>query len=121
MKRWQVTELFQIALKEYPMLKDININIKESNEFSCICEGLETYNITYTNMINEKDKFYNIIIKYLHEVDFSVNDLKILDSIPYENCPKLYYAIPCIIYCLDSYIRQLSNTKNEVGKHSSKI
>lgn len=69
----------------------------------------------------EEDKFYNIIIKYLHEVDFSVNDLKILDSIPYENCPKLYYAIPCIIYCLDSYIRQLSNTKNEVEKHSIKI
>ena len=77
--------------------------------------------ISIGHLMEEKDKFYNIIIKYLHEVDFSVNDLKILDSIPYENCPKLYYAIPCIIYCLDSYIRQLSNTKNEVGKHSSKV
>ena len=72
------------------------------------------------HLLEQDDLFYNIIIKYLHEVDFNVNDLKILETIPYENCPKLYYAIPCLIYCLESYIKQLSSVENEAGKHSNK-
>ena len=43
MKRYQVTELFQLAKKVYPMLNNCNITIKETNEFSCIVEGNNTY------------------------------------------------------------------------------
>ena len=66
MKRYQITELFQIALKEYPQLKELNISIEESSEFSCICEDLEAYKITYTNLENDKEKvFYKNICSYL--------------------------------------------------------
>ena len=46
MKRYQVTELFQLAIKEYPELQDLYINIEESKEFSCINEGFLTYTVT---------------------------------------------------------------------------
>lgn len=70
MKRYQVTELFQLAIKEYPELQDLYINIEESKEFSCIDEGFLTYTITYTNMINDKykHKYYNDnICSYLQD------------------------------------------------------
>lgn len=68
MKRYQVTELLQLAKKVYPMLNNCNITIKESNEFSCIVEGNNTYTVTYTNdLIFTKDYYFNNICSYLQE------------------------------------------------------
>lgn len=68
MKKYQVTELFQLAKKVYPMLNNCNITIKESNEFSCIVEGNNTYTVTYTNdLIFTKDYYFNNICSYLQE------------------------------------------------------
>ena len=66
------------------------------------------------HLMEQDDLFYNVVIKYMHNVDFNINDLKILEGIPYDNCPKLYYAIPCIIYCLESYITQLTSLKKNI-------
>lgn len=68
MKRYQITELFQIAIKEYPQLTNLNIDIKGSNEFSCIPESFNSYTITYSNLQNDKDKYYNDnICSYLQD------------------------------------------------------
>ena len=65
------------------------------------------------HLVEQDDLFYNLIIKYMHDVDFTDKDMKILDSIPYENCPTLYYAIPCIIYCIENYIKKLSSIESK--------
>lgn len=51
--------------------------------------------------------FYNIILKYLYDKDITINDLDNLDKINYENNPTLFYAIPCIIYCLEKSVNKL--------------
>ena len=124
MKRYQITELFQIALKEYPILKELNISIEESSEFSCINKGLESYKITYTNIINKKDEYYykNIcnylqkkysfkdgvkmvkefenVFSFLHEVGHIIN----MDSVEDE---QIYY---------NNFKNKVYNSNHEVFK-----
>lgn len=52
--------------------------------------------------------FYNIIIKYFWDADINENDLRYLDTIDYNHGPTLYYAIPCIIYCLERCLDKLT-------------
>lgn len=50
---------------------------------------------------------YNIIIKYIRKdpiCDKDIDDLKFLEFL---NNPTLFYAIPMIIYCLDSLIKEM--------------
>ena len=68
MKRYQVAELFQLAKKVYPILNNCDITIKETNEFSCIVEGNNTYTVTYTNNFAPKhDYYFNNICNYLQD------------------------------------------------------
>lgn len=60
---------------------------------------------------SKKYSFYNIIVKFMHNADLTINDLKSVDTICYENNPTLFYAIPCIIYCLNQYITLLLKTE----------
>ena len=71
-------------------------------------------------LIEQDYKFYNIIIRYMHDLDFHINDLRCLDSIKYENNPTLYYAIPCIIYCLEQYMYKLISVETVNEKHTNK-
>lgn len=65
--------------------------------------GEELIETTYT--------YYNIIIKYMLGVDINENDINELDSIKFENSSLLFYAIPCIIYCLDRYMNDILKVK----------
>lgn len=55
----------------------------------------------------DDDILYNIIIKYFNNIELTEEDVKGLDNINYENNIKLFYAIPCVIFCLESYIKSL--------------
>jgi hypothetical protein len=57
-------------------------------------------------------KFYNPIIKYFHNADIDIRDLDDIETINYENNSILFYAIPCIIYCLEKYSLKLMSTNN---------
>jgi len=65
--------------------------------------GEELIESTYT--------YYNIIIKYMHGVDIDENDIAQLDTMKFENSSLLYYAIPCIIYCLERYVNNILKVK----------
>ena len=68
MKRYQVTELLQLAKKVYPMLNNCNITIKETNEFSCVVKENDTYIVTYTNAPSFKhDYYFKNICSYLQD------------------------------------------------------
>lgn len=117
MKRYQVTELFQLAKKVYPTLNNCDITIKETNEFSCIVEGNNTYTVTYTNNFDPKhdyyfnnicnylqDKFkfkdgvkmvreFELIFSFLHEIGHIVNMNKVNnESIYYSNFKNTVYT-----------------------------
>lgn len=117
MKRYQVTELFQLATKVYPMLNNCNITIKETNEFSCIVEGNNKYTVTYTNdlsftkdyyfknicsYLQDKFKFkdsvkmvkeFELIFSFLHEIGHIVNMNKIVnESVYYSNFKNTVYT-----------------------------
>lgn len=62
-------------------------------------------------LIESKYTYYNIIIKYMLGVDIDENDINQLDTIGFENSSLLYYAIPCIIYCLQQYIDNILRVK----------
>lgn len=51
--------------------------------------------------------FYNVILKYFYDKDITTTDLEQLDKINYANNVTLFYAIPCIIYCLESSIGKI--------------
>lgn len=55
----------------------------------------------------ENDILYNILIKYFNNMDIEDVDIKVLDNIDYENNVKLFYTIPCVIFCLETYIKSL--------------
>lgn len=58
-------------------------------------------------LLEREYTFYNIIIKYLYDNDIVESDIESLDKICYENNPTLFYAIPCIIFCLEDCLNKL--------------
>ena len=62
-------------------------------------------------LIESTYTYYNIIIKYMHGVDIDENDIAQLDTMKFENSSLLYYAIPCIIYCLERYVNDILKVK----------
>ena len=62
-------------------------------------------------LIESKYTYYNIIIKYMLSADIDENDISQLDTINFENSSLLFYAIPCIIYCLEQYINNVMKVK----------
>lgn len=133
MKRYQVTELFQLAKKVYPMLNNCNITIKETNEFSCIVKENDTYIVTYTNApsfkhdyyfknicsyLQDKFKFkdgvkmvkeFEMIFSFLHELGHIVNMNKVVDeSVYYSNFKTAVYTSQ----------RQAFNTYREIPTES---
>ena len=62
-------------------------------------------------LIETKYTYYNIIIKYMLDVDINENDVKELDFFFFFNSSLLFYAIPCIIYCLERYMNEILKVK----------
>jgi hypothetical protein len=59
------------------------------------------------NILYDNDALYNIIIKYFNNSEITRDDIYKLDNINYENNIKLFYSLPCVIFCLESYIKSL--------------
>lgn len=63
-------------------------------------------------LFDDENSIYNIIIKYAANMDISSYDLEFMDFDICNNV-KIFYAIPCIIYCIESFIKRMmtDNTK----------
>ena len=61
--------------------------------------------------------FYNIIIKYLWDDELSHEDIEELDSIHFDQSPTLFYAIPCIIFCLEMQMKKILSVENNTVQH----
>lgn len=56
---------------------------------------------------DDKNKYLNIIIKYFYDEKIVDEDLNCLDLIDYEQGLKIFYLIPILIFCMESYIKKL--------------
>lgn len=57
--------------------------------------------------------FYNIIIKYFYDDSIDIFDIDELDKIQYQDNSILFYALPCIIYCLENSMKELIKIKDD--------
>lgn len=95
-------EVYYDYLQDYEMIKQIPCFRDEFLDH--ISKG-EIFEVRLT--------FYNVILKYLYDKDITIDDLDNIEKINYENNPTLFYAIPCIIYCLEKSLHKLMKNDNE--------
>ena len=57
-------------------------------------------------LFDDENSIYNIIIKYACDMELKSEDLLILDWDIHNNV-KIFYAIPCVIYCIESFIKRM--------------
>lgn len=69
------------------------------DEFILKIEDGETFEVGPT--------YYNIILKYIYDRDITIDDINQLEKINYDDNVSLFYAIPCIIYCLEHSINKI--------------
>ena len=67
--------------------------------------------IENNELFDGDDIIFNAIVKYLNDRDLSSSDVDILNFDIHNNI-ILFYAIPCIIFCLESCIKQMAMNKS---------
>lgn len=77
----------------------------------CFREELRRH-IMEGRLFEDNYTFYNIIIKYFNDMDIDEVDVKNIENIDYANNSVLFYAIPCIIYCLQKIILSFVTNKD---------
>jgi len=75
-----------------------DIQIVEPEFINRIIEG---------SLYDNDNILYNIIIKYFNSMDITEEDILNIENINYENNIRLFYFIPCVIFCLERYIKSL--------------
>ena len=104
------TSIFGSRPEDYFQV-DFDYNVTETQLFGV----LPCFNDEFvTNLIdgelfdnNTKLSVYNLIIKFVHGIDVAQSDLDALDNLDLNNNITLFYAIPCIIFCIEAYIKGL--------------
>ena len=101
------TTIFQTRIEPYFEI-DFDYTIPEGQMFgvlSCFKEELFE-GIERNKLYDDNNAIYNIIIKFVNGIDLDDNDMDILDLDMHNNI-ILFYALPCIIYCLENYIKRI--------------
>lgn len=102
------TTIFNSRPEEYWAI-DLNFITAEGEIFGvlpCFDEELFT-GIEDSQLFNGEKSIYNIIIKYVNNIDLDDDDIENLKFLEYQNNITLFYAIPLLIYCIDCMIKKL--------------
>lgn len=97
--------IFQTRLEPYfsisYKIQDVNFGI-----LPCFKDELISAIENHT-LLHEENSIYNIIIKYFYDEKISEKDIESLDYIDYSDNIFIFYAIPCVIYCLERFVKSL--------------
>lgn len=104
------TTIFASRAEDYFKV-DFNYDIVEAQMFG----ELPCFDSEFIEKIKDKTLFdnedpksiYNVILKFINGIDISQEDLDNLLYMDYNNNVTLFYAIPCIIFCIEYYEKQL--------------
>ena len=61
---------------------------------------------------------YNISVKYFNNRPIDQEDIDNLKFIDFSDNIVIFYAIPCVIYCLERFAKSLMRAENE---HTGKL
>ena len=110
------TTIFQTRLENYFEVKyqscDVNFGI-----IPCFKDELIDA-IEDNRLLDGNDSVYNIIIKYFHNKPITQEDIDNLKYIDFSDNIVIFYAIPCVIYCLERFVKSLIKDENE---HNGKL
>lgn len=97
--------IFQTRLENYFEIKhdvdDYNYGVLPCFKDDLI-NAVEEY-----RLFDNENAIYNIIIKYFHNEKINQKDIDDLNLIDYSDNITIFYAIPCIIYCLERFVKSL--------------
>lgn len=49
---------------------------------------------------------YNVFVKYFNDMDYDTYDFDIIENIDYNDAKDIFYLVPLLIFCLESYIKK---------------
>lgn len=97
--------IFQTRLENYFQVKyqeeDINFGI-----LPCFKDELISA-IEENELLSGCDSLYNIIIKYFYNKPITQEDVDNLKYIDFSDNIVIFYAIPCVIYCIERFVKSL--------------
>lgn len=97
--------IFQTRLENYFEVKHESL---EYNQGVLPCFKDDMINAIIENRRLEcENSIYNIIIKFFNNEKIDQRDIDELECIDYSNNIIIFYAIPCIIYCLERFVKSL--------------
>ena len=97
--------IFQTRLENYFEVKQNN---SEVNFGVLPCFKDELIDAIEDNRLLEgNNSVYNIIIKYFHNESITQEDIDNLKLIDFSDNIVIFYAIPCIIYCIERFVKSL--------------
>lgn len=103
--------IFQTRLEYYFEVKH---QVPEVNFGVLPCFKDEFINaIECGKLLDGNDSVYNIIIKYFNNMPISQQDIDDLKYIDFSDNITIFYAIPCVIYCVERFVKSLMNSENE--------
>lgn len=110
------TSIFYTRAEDYYKI-DYEYNTAESQLFGILpCFSDDFIEKLHTGELfdyNDPKAIYNIIIKTATDTNICQRDIEVIDNIDLNNNITLFYAIPCVIFCIEAFIKQLMLNNNE--------
>lgn len=97
--------IFQTRLENYFEVKH-EISDVEFGILPCFKDDLINA-IEDNRLLKCNDSVYNIIIKYFNDENITQEDIDNLEYIDFSDNIIIFYAIPCVIYCLERFVKSL--------------
>lgn len=104
--------IFQTRLENYFEIKHEVSDIDDYNILPCFSDDLINA-IEDNKLLKCNDSIYNIIIKYFNNGIIDQNDIDTLEFIDFSDNIMIFYAIPCIIFCIEKFIKSLMKVESE--------
>lgn len=105
--------IFQTRLEQYFEIKPAYCQFIE-NLFGVIpCFKDDLINAIESDQLLEGcNSIYNIIIKYFNNEIIDQKDIDDLENIDFSDNIDIFYTIPCIIYCIERFIKKIMEKYN---------
>lgn len=104
--------IFSTRLESYFEIKHEVSDIDDAGILPCFSDDLINA-IEDDTLLEGQNSLYNIIIKYFHNQEITQEDIDTLNFIDFSDNIVIFYAIPCIIYCLERFVKMLMRSENE--------
>lgn len=105
----QPLTIFSTRKEEYFSIEHETHSFNVNDIIPCFKDEMVTA-IENDTILGGENSLYNIIVKYFNNKDLTQEDIDALEMIDFYDSVYLFYAIPCILYCIENYVISLVNT-----------